>query len=149
VVVRAWSFGVVALVAVAFVAAGEGEARVSSAAKTFVYRGRTQIGYVQRVPADGPGVWSGLTLSQSVALRSGRLFAYCNIDGVVRREGVALRQSAKQWKLRRLQPEAEASGLVVHVRAERWSITDASRKRVASARGPDGPAAAVAFVSAC
>jgi hypothetical protein len=144
--VVAWvaTFGVVAVVAVA-----QGQARVAPNAKTFVYRGRTQVGYVQRVPADGKGVWSGLVLSQSVGSSGASLIAYCNLDGVVYREGIARRRSLKRWVVWRLQPQEGLAGHVLYSRADRWSITNETGRRIASAKGPDGPAGGLALLSIC
>jgi hypothetical protein len=147
-VVRVSALGLATL-AVAALGATQGQARIPLNAKTFVYRGHTKIGYVQRVPANGERVWSGLVLSQSVGLSGTSFTAFCNVGGVVYREGVARRRSEKRWVISRLHPQRGLAGFVVRLTAVRWSVTDKAGVRIASAKGPDGPAAGVAFLSEC
>jgi hypothetical protein len=140
--------GVLAMTAPGVAAEAQELALFPRDAKTFGYRGRTQLGYVQRSPDNGPGVWLGLVDGQYVSSSGSTLTAYCTVGGLLYRWGVARRRSAARWVISRVEPKKrQLAGFVVRVHPLRWSITTPTGKRVASARGPDGPAAGVAFLT--
>jgi hypothetical protein len=127
--------------------AAPGLARISPNAKTFVYRGGQEVGYVQRSAENGPGIWNGLTFGQYISSTGTILTAYCTVGGLLYRWGVARPRSRRRWVISRIEPKPGLAGFVVRLHPRRWSLTSPSGKRVAVAKGLDGPAAGVAFLT--
>jgi hypothetical protein len=122
---------------------------VSPVARTIIDRGRTELGYIPRSPDNGPGVWIGLMSGQYISGTQAQLVSYCTSRGLLYKWGVARRRSAARWVISKLEPKRRLAGFVTRVHVGRWEITNRAGAKVAVAKGPDGPAAAVALLARC
>jgi hypothetical protein len=146
---RSFAFILIGVLAVTAAAAAEAQphARIPPNAQTSVYVRGSEVAYVQRSPDNGPGVWLGFIDGQYVSSNGTSLVAYCTVGGLLYRWGLAKRRSAERWVISRLEPKRLLAGFAIRKSAQRWSITNPTRRQIAIAKGPDGPAAAVVYLT--
>jgi hypothetical protein len=120
--------------------------RVARDAKTFVWVRERVVGYVQRSPANGPGIWVGLNPAELITRDGNRMTSYCRVGDEESEWGGAVRVAGARWVVRTIVPTRRV-GSVRAVSRDLWVIRRLSRRLTARARGPDGPAAAIAYLT--
>jgi hypothetical protein len=120
--------------------------RVARDAKTFVWVRERVVGYVQRSPANGPDIWVGLNPAELITRDGNRMTSYCRVGDEESEWGAAVRVAGSRWIVRTIVPTRRV-GSVQAISHDLWAINLRRRGLGARARGPDGPAAAVAYLT--
>jgi hypothetical protein len=115
-------------------------------AKTFVWVRKRVVGYVQRSPDNGPGIWVGFNPAQLITRDGNVMTSYCRVGDELSKWGAAARASGARWLIRTIVPTRRV-GSVRPVSRNLWAILRLRARLAARARGPDGPAAAMAFLT--